>query len=148
MSTPPTCFVLFKKLSSGAYFLEYNNRKLYRNVYLCSLNQGCANTGSQIARATAFSSVATSVCGSWAWELLCDTFLPLIILIWLLDFLIMFVPALGPTHSPTRWDRVSFPGVKRPVRGVDHPPPSSAEVKERVELYLYSPSGPSWPVLG
>jgi hypothetical protein len=28
--------------------------------------------------------------------------------------------------------RVSFPGVKRPGRGVDHPPPSSAEVKERV----------------
>jgi hypothetical protein len=28
------------------------------------------------------------------------------------------------------------------------PPLSSAEVKERVELYLYSPSGPSWPVLG
>jgi hypothetical protein len=23
-----------------------------------------------------------------------------------------------------------------------------AKVKERVELYLYSPSGPSWPVLG
>jgi hypothetical protein len=42
----------------------------------------------------------------------------------------------------------SFPGVKRPGRAVDHPPPSSAEVKERLELYLYSPSGPSWPVLG
>jgi len=28
------------------------------------------------------------------------------------------------------------------------PTPSSAEVKERVELYLYSPSGPSWHVLG
>jgi hypothetical protein len=28
------------------------------------------------------------------------------------------------------------------------PTPSSAEVKERVELYLYSPFGPSWPVLG
>jgi hypothetical protein len=41
----------------------------------------------------------------------------------------------------------SFPAVKRPGRGVDHPPPSSAEVKERVELYLYSTSGPSWPVL-
>ena len=41
----------------------------------------------------------------------------------------------------------SFPGVKRPGRGADHPPPTSAEVKERVELYLYSPSGPSWPVL-
>jgi hypothetical protein len=38
--------------------------------------------------------------------------------------------------------------VKWPGRGVDRPSPSSAEVKERVELYLYSPSGPSWPVLG
>ena len=36
----------------------------------------------------------------------------------------------------------SFPGVKRPERGVGHPLPSSAEVKERVELYLYSPLGP------
>jgi hypothetical protein len=41
----------------------------------------------------------------------------------------------------------SFPGVKRPGRGVDHPPQSSAEVKERVELNLYSPYGPAWPVL-
>jgi len=28
------------------------------------------------------------------------------------------------------------------------PTPSSADVKERVEIYLYSPSGPLWPVLG
>ena len=42
----------------------------------------------------------------------------------------------------------TFPGVKRPGRGVDHPHPSSAEVKERVELYLYSLSGSSWLVLG
>ena len=41
-----------------------------------------------------------------------------------------------------------FSGVKRPWRGVDHPPTSSARVKERVELYHYSPSGPSWPNLG
>ena len=31
---------------------------------------------------------------------------------------------------------VSFPMVKRSGRGVDRPPPSSAEVKERVQLYL------------
>jgi hypothetical protein len=37
----------------------------------------------------------------------------------------------------------SFPGVKRQGRGDVNPPPSSAEVKERVELYLYSISGPS-----
>jgi hypothetical protein len=30
---------------------------------------------------------------------------------------------------------------------VKHPPPFSAEVKERVELYLYFPFGPSYSVL-
>jgi hypothetical protein len=35
----------------------------------------------------------------------------------------------------------SFPRVDRPGRSVDHPPPSSVEVKERVELYLSSPLG-------
>jgi len=38
----------------------------------------------------------------------------------------------------------SFPKVKWPRRGVDHPPLSMAEVKERVEPYLYSSSVPSW----
>ena len=42
----------------------------------------------------------------------------------------------------------SFQGVKRLGPGVDNPPSSSVEVKERVELYFYSPYGPSWPVLG
>jgi len=42
----------------------------------------------------------------------------------------------------------SFPGAKRPWRGVEHPAPSSVKVKERVDLYLYSPSGTSRPVLG
>ena len=41
----------------------------------------------------------------------------------------------------------SFPGVKRPGRGVDHPPTSSTQVKERVELHPYSPSWPSWSVI-
>jgi len=42
----------------------------------------------------------------------------------------------------------SFPGVKQPVHGTDNPPPSTTEGKETAELYLYSPSGLLWPVLG
>ena len=42
---------------------------------------------------------------------------------------------------------VSFPGVKRPGRGVDLPSPSSAVVKEEVKVFIYSSSVPSWPVL-
>jgi len=41
----------------------------------------------------------------------------------------------------------SIPGVNQPGRGVDHTSPSNAEVKGRVELYVYSPCGPSWTVL-
>ena len=33
-----------------------------------------------------------------------------------------------------------------PWHGVKHPPTSSTEVKEKVELYPYSPSEPSWQV--
>ena len=51
----------------------------------------------------------------------------------------------GPGAHPASYTMgvASFPGVKRSGRDFDHPPPSSAEVKERVELF-----GPSWPVLG
>ena len=56
----------------------------------------------------------------------------------------------GPGAHPASYtmDTGSFPGVKRPGRGVDHPPTSSAEVEGRVELYICFPSGPSLPVLG
>ena len=49
----------------------------------------------------------------------------------------------GPGAHPASYTMGtgSFPGVKRPGRGVDHPPPSSAEIKEKVELYLFSPLG-------
>jgi hypothetical protein len=35
----------------------------------------------------------------------------------------------------------SVPGLKRPGRGASHPPPSTADANERVELHLYSPLG-------
>jgi hypothetical protein len=47
-------------------------------------------------------------------------------------------PALGLTQPPIQWVPGFVPGVKRPGRGVNHPPPCSDEVKERIELYLYS----------
>jgi len=55
----------------------------------------------------------------------------------------------GPGAHPTSYTVGvrSFPGVKWRGIGVDHPPPSSAEVKERVKLYLYSTSGSSWPII-
>ena len=40
----------------------------------------------------------------------------------------------------------SLSGVKRPRLGSNYPHSSSADVKERVELYLYSFSGSSLPV--
>jgi len=56
--------------------------------------------------------------------------------------------ALGPTQAPVNGKRVSFLRIKRSGCGVDHPPSSRAEVKETVELHLYSPAGNSLPVLG
>jgi hypothetical protein len=42
----------------------------------------------------------------------------------------------GPGAHPVSYTMgsKSFKGVKRPAGGVDHPPPSGAEVKQRVEL--------------
>jgi hypothetical protein len=53
--------------------------------------------------------------------------------------------ALGPTLPPIQrvLGALSL-GVKRPGREADHSPPSNAEVKERVELYLHSLNKPSW----
>jgi hypothetical protein len=42
----------------------------------------------------------------------------------------------------------SLPEVKRPGHGVNHPPPSKAEFKEREKLHTYSPCVPSWHVIG
>jgi hypothetical protein len=55
------------------------------------------------------------------------------------------ITALGPTEPPIQW----VPGalslwVKWQGREADHSPPSSAKIKEWVELYLHSPNMPSW----
>jgi hypothetical protein len=53
--------------------------------------------------------------------------------------------ALEPTQPPIRWMPGALSlGVKWPGREADHSPPSSAEVKELVELYLHSLNTPSW----
>jgi hypothetical protein len=55
----------------------------------------------------------------------------------------------GPGAHPASYimGTGSFTGIKQPGPGVVHPPPSNAEIKKRVKLYLYSPSEPLWPVL-
>jgi hypothetical protein len=54
-------------------------------------------------------------------------------------------PVVGPAQPPIQWvpEALSL-GVKRPGCEADHSHPSSAEVKECVEIYLHSPNMPSW----
>lgn len=61
----------------------------------------------------------------------------------------------GPVHTVTGAHPAShirgtgsFPGVKRPECGVNHPLQSSAEFKEILVLYLCSPSVSPWLVIG
>ena len=60
------------------------------------------------------------------------------------DFPHLSRPIQGPIQRSIQWVPFLFSGgVKRSVRGLNHPMASSAKVKERVELYLYSRSGTS-----
>jgi hypothetical protein len=56
-------------------------------------------------------------------------------------------PGAHPASSYTMGTE-SFPGVKRPGCGVDHPPHLAPRLKKKVELYLYSTSGPLRAVIG
>jgi len=49
----------------------------------------------------------------------------------------------GPGAHPASYTMGtrSFPGVKRPGHGIDHPSASRADVKEGVDLHLYSNLG-------
>jgi len=50
-----------------------------------------------------------------------------------------------PTQPPMQWELGAlFLGVKRQGREADRSPPSSAEVKECVGVYLHSANTPSW----
>ena len=51
---------------------------------------------------------------------------------WGQDFVHLSRTAFKPTPFPTKW-------AKLPRRGVNHSPAPSSDVKERVELSLYSP---------
>jgi hypothetical protein len=59
---------------------------------------------------------------------------------WRRDFPHRSRPALGPAQPPINWVP-GFPGVKAAGAWRWPSTPSSGEVKERVELYLYSPFG-------
>jgi len=53
--------------------------------------------------------------------------------------------ALGPTQPLIQWVSGALSlGGKAAGLEADHSPPSSTEVKECIEIYLYSPSTPSW----
>jgi hypothetical protein len=53
--------------------------------------------------------------------------------------------APGPTQPPIKWISGALSlGVKWPGHEADYSPPSSAKVKECMELYLHSPNTPSW----
>ena len=49
---------------------------------------------------------------------------------WGRDFPHLSRPALGPTQPPIKCVPGFFPGVKRPGRGVDHPPPLVSRLKK------------------
>jgi len=57
-------------------------------------------------------------------------------------------PALGPTHPPIEQVLGLSARGKVAMQWHSPPTPSIAELKESVELYHNSPSGPTWPVIG
>jgi hypothetical protein len=89
----------------------------YYHVHFCR-----SWPGSVVGIATAYGLDGPGIESRWGW-----------------DFPHLFRPALRPISLLHNGYRV-FPGGKvRPGREADSSPPSSAEVKNRVELYLYSP---------
>ena len=67
---------------------------------------------------------------------------------WGRDFTHTSGPAVVSTQPHVQWIPCHSLGVKRPKRGAHHPPQSKCRGHEKVGLYLYSTSGPQWPVVG
>ena len=67
---------------------------------------------------------------------------------WGRDFQHLYRPTLVPIQPNMKWVPGFFPGGKAAGAWRWPSTQSSAEVKESAELYLHSPSGLSWPVLG
>jgi hypothetical protein len=93
---------------------RYNENEIYKlYIYICVWGGG---PGSVVGIATAYGLNGPGIESRWK-----------------RDFPHLSRPALRPTQPPVQWGKV------RPGRDADPSSPSSAEVKNRVELYLYSP---------
>jgi hypothetical protein len=55
-------------------------------------------------------------------------------ILWRQDFPLSSRPAVGPNHPPVQWIPDLFPGGKTAVAWRSQPTPSSAEVKETIDL--------------
>jgi hypothetical protein len=60
---------------------------------------------------------------------------------WWRDFLHSSRQVQGPKNPPAQWIPGLIQGVNWLWRGVDNPSPSSAEVNESVQQYIYFPPG-------
>ena len=111
--------------TTAASFLRFLDHKIYTHLYTCSCGPG------QISRYSNWLRAGRSGIESKGAK--------------------FFAPVqTGPVAYPSSYKTRSgsFPGVKRLGLDVNHPFPSGSEVKERVELYIFSPCGPLWSVLG
>jgi len=79
---------------------------------------------------------------------MCSNFLQAGWFSWGQDFPYLSRQAVRPNLPPVQWVPYLFSGSKETGAWHNHPPLSGTEDKERVELYLSSPSGPSWAVIG
>jgi hypothetical protein len=91
----------------------------------------CVDQHSIIVIATCYSLDSPGIESWWEWE-----------------YLHLSRPVLGPNQPAVQCVPGLFPRPSQLGHGVDYPPPSGMEVKERVELYLYFPTGPLCPILG